>query len=95
MPLEWLDLGSWPSFADTCPRDEHSNALAAQKHLLVDTAECLVASSDPEHLIATIGCRDLVVIHTDTATLVCRADMAEKIKTVQNLVRERFGDRYT
>jgi mannose-1-phosphate guanylyltransferase len=95
MPLEWLDVGSWPSFAETCPRDEHGNALAAQKHLLVDSAECLVASSDPEHLIATIGCRDLVVIHTDSATLVCPAEMAEKIKTVQNLVRERFGDRYT
>ena len=22
MPLEWLDVGSWPMFAETCPRDE-------------------------------------------------------------------------
>jgi len=95
MPLTWLDVGSWPSFAQTRPLDEHGNALAAEKHLLVDTADCLVASSEPEHLIATIGCRDLVVIHTDRATLVCRADMAEKIKTVRDVVQERFGDRYT
>ena len=29
MPLRWLDVGSWPSFAETCPHDEQGNALAA------------------------------------------------------------------
>ena len=38
---------------------------------------------------------NLVIIHTDTATLVCRADMAEKIKAMQSQVQERFGERYT
>ena len=95
MKLRWLDVGSWPAFAETCPRDAQGNALAAARHLLDDTAGCLVASSDPEHLIAMIGCRDLVVIHTGNATLVCRAEMAEKIKEVQKLVEGRFGGRYT
>jgi mannose-1-phosphate guanylyltransferase len=95
MPLEWLDVGSWPSFAETCRRDERGNALAAKRHLLDQTEACLVASSDPEHLVAMIGCRDLVVIHTPNATLVCRADMAERIKEVQKQVEARFGGKYT
>ena len=33
MPLRWLDVGSWPSLAETCPRDEHGNALAAGAHV--------------------------------------------------------------
>ena len=37
MPLEWLDIGSWPMFAETCPRDENENALAAQRHVLLDS----------------------------------------------------------
>jgi len=94
MPLEWLDIGSWPMFAETCPRDEHGNALAAQRHVLVNSQRTLVASSDPAHVIATIGCDDLLIIHTPDATLVCRADRAEEIKKVYGLVGERFGAEY-
>ncbi len=94
MPLEWLDIGSWPMFAETCPHDEQGNALAAPRHVLVDSARTLVASSDPGHAIAAIGCEDLLIIHTPDATLVCRADRAEEIKKVHGLVGERFGEAY-
>jgi mannose-1-phosphate guanylyltransferase len=94
MPLEWLDIGSWPMFAETCRRDEQGNALAAQRDVLVDSQRTLVASSDPGHLIAAIGCEDMLIIHTPDATLVCRADRAEEIKKVYGLVGERFGEEY-
>jgi mannose-1-phosphate guanylyltransferase len=93
--LRWLDVGSWPSFAETCPRDKYGNALAANQHLLSDTANCLIASSDPEHLVATLGVRDLIVIHTPQATLICRADEAERIKDLHKLADTQFGGRYT
>jgi mannose-1-phosphate guanylyltransferase len=94
MPLNWLDIGSWPSFAQTCPHDESNNSLGGGKQLLLDTSNCLVASGDPEHLIATIGCEDLIVIHSENATLICRANKAEQIKEVYKLVEERFGSKY-
>jgi len=94
MPLEWLDIGSWPMFAETCPRDQQQNALAAQRHVLLDSRRTLVASSDPAHVIAAIGCEDMLIIHTPDATLVCRADRAEEIKRVYGLVGERFGEGY-
>lgn len=93
MPLQWLDVGSWSSFAATCPRDPAGNAHAATA-LLHDSAGNLLASSDPNHLIAAIGCRDLMVIHTPDATLVCPADRAEAVKEVQKMVAERFGGKY-
>ena len=77
MPLRWLDVGSWPSLAQTCPQDEQGNFLAAARTLLMDTRRTLAASSDPGHLIAAIGCDDLVIVHTPDATLVCRADCAD------------------
>jgi mannose-1-phosphate guanylyltransferase len=94
MSLRWLDVGSWPSFAETCPHDEHGNALAAVSHQLLESSGCLVASSDPKHLVATIGCRDMIVIHTKDATLVCPADKAEQIKELHKLVQARIGDEY-
>jgi mannose-1-phosphate guanylyltransferase len=93
MPLKWIDVGSWPFFAQTCPRDANGNATAA-RHLLRRTKNTLVASNDPKHLIATIGCEDLIVIHTPEATLVCRADHAEAIKEMHKLVGEQFGSEY-
>jgi mannose-1-phosphate guanylyltransferase len=91
MPLEWLDVGSWPSFAATCPHDEQDNALAADRTLLLDTDGTLVVSNDPKHLIATIGCENLIIVHTPDATLVCRADCADAIKDLHAQIAERYG----
>ena len=91
MDLDWLDVGSWPMFARTCIHDEHGNSLAAHRHVLMDTARTLIASNEPNHLITTIGCSDMVIIHTPDATLVCRADQAEAIKELHKLVGEKYG----
>lgn len=91
MPLSWLDVGSWPMFSETCPKDSDGNALGTARSLLVDTRGTLVASSDPQHLITTIGCDDLIIIHTPEATLVCRKDCAESIKELHQKVGQQFG----
>ena len=94
MALKWLDVGSWPAYAATCPADEHHNTIGAEKHLAIDTHHTLLASSEPDHLIATIGCEDLLIIHTADATLVCRKDRAEDVKKITEMVRHRYGDAY-
>lgn len=94
MPLTWLDVGSWSAFASTCETDRQDNALAAARHALLDSRRCLVASSDPEHLITAVGCEDLLIVHTGDATLVCHADAAEQIKALHAHVGEAFGSRY-
>ena len=94
MPLEWLDIGSWPMFAETCPHDGEGNAIGAERHVLLNSRGTLVASDDPGHVIAAVGCEDLLIVHTPDATLVCRADCAEDIKKVYSLIGERFGAEY-
>jgi len=95
MELDWLDVGSWPSYAQTCPHDENGNAIAAGKCLLSDASNCLMASSEPDHLIAMMGCQDLVVIHTKNATLICPAGKAERIKDLYNEAEKQFGGEFT
>jgi mannose-1-phosphate guanylyltransferase len=94
MDLSWLDVGSWPAFAETCQADGAGNRLAARNTVLMDTRRTLVASSDPQHLVTVLGCEDLVVIHTPDATLVCRRDKAEEIKKLQAEVAGKFGGRF-
>ncbi len=95
MPLRWLDVGSWPSLAETCPKDAHGNALSAERVAAIGSSGNLVVSSDPGHLVALVGCEGLVVVHTPTATLVCRSDQAEKIKELHAAVAEQFGAEYS
>jgi mannose-1-phosphate guanylyltransferase len=94
MALSWKDIGSWPAFAETCPTDAAGNAVAAQRTLLLETRGTLVVSSDPAHLVAVCGCDDLVIVHTPSATLVCRKDKAEELKKVHALAAEKFGPDY-
>jgi mannose-1-phosphate guanylyltransferase len=94
MDLSWLDVGSWPAFAQTCEHDGSANALAAGRHTLIDTSSTLIASSEADHLITAIGCEDLIIVHTPDATLVCRADRAQDIKKLHQLLADQWGAKY-
>jgi mannose-1-phosphate guanylyltransferase len=82
---EWRDVGAWSSFADVVGRDPEGNSVTGQA-VLLDSTECVVASEDPDHLVALVGVEGLVVVHTAEATLVCRADDAQRVKELQALV---------
>ena len=94
MPLDWRDVGSWDSFAGLLPRDGSGNALGAGTHVLLDTRGTLVVSDDPAHLVACIGCEELIVVHAGNSTLVCRKDRAEDIKKLQERIARELGEAY-
>jgi mannose-1-phosphate guanylyltransferase len=66
----------------------------AERCLLEGCRGSLVVSEDPRHLVALVGCEDLIVVHTPLATLVCRKDQAERVKQLAARVAERFGADY-
>lgn len=93
MNCRWLDLGSWSAIALTGDPDEKKNVAVAENALVVDGANnILVAES--EHLIVALGVDDLVVIHSDDATLVCHREFEQQIKQLAELRREHFGERF-
>lgn len=94
MPVDWLDVGSWTSYANTCESDDAANAIGADKVIMIDSNNTLAASSDPDHLIATIGVKDLVIVHTPHATLVCHRDEEQRIKELHGKVSQTFGDKH-
>jgi mannose-1-phosphate guanylyltransferase len=91
--VDWLDIGSWPALAGTLPADGDGNAVQATS-LLVDSAGNIVVSDDPEHLVATVGLRDMIVVHTADATMICPKQDAERVKQLVAAAREKFADRY-
>lgn len=86
MDLSWLDVGSWPSYGQTLKPDAAGNAVGGQtpadKAIIVQGKNNLVASSDAGHTIALLGCENLIVVHTPEATLVMPREKAEELKLV-------------
>lgn len=92
MPLSWLDVGSWPAYAEIHRADTDGNVSAAAKSALLDCRNVLAVSNDPDHVVSVIGCEDIIVVHTEDATLVCTKNQAEKIKNMRQLVADQFGN---
>jgi mannose-1-phosphate guanylyltransferase len=73
----WDDLGSWDSLERIFSTDEKGNVVEG-KSLLMDTTNCVINSSG--QLIASIGIKDLVIVATEKAILVCPKNRAQDVK---------------
>ncbi len=79
-PFQWDDVGSWLSLPRLNGCDANGNTIDGP-FCGVDTQGCIVRTTD-DHLIATLGLRNLIVIHTGDTTLVADAAQAERIKEI-------------
>jgi mannose-1-phosphate guanylyltransferase len=93
LDVEWLDVGSWPALARTLDVDAAGNAVRGPV-VVVDGSGNVVLSDDPEHLVATVGLQECVVVHTRDVTLVCPIAHAERVKVLLEAVQARFPGRY-
>jgi len=81
MDLKWLDVGSWPSFAETVPADKSGNAAAGEgASVIVNSSRNLIVNAQAGHTVAVLGAEDLIVVHTADATLVMPRAKAEELK---------------
>jgi mannose-1-phosphate guanylyltransferase len=76
--FEWDDVGSFEAFARLIEPDEQQNH--ARGEFLGVGAKGVVSVAPAGHLVAALGVKDLVVVVTEDATLVCRRKHAEKVK---------------
>jgi len=94
MPVKWLDVGSWPSFGETLTPDADGNRTAGVKTVHLSSKNMLAVSEESGYVIATIGCEDLIIIHTPRATLVCPVKEAQRIKALVAEVEKYAGKEY-
>lgn len=87
--LDWNDVGSWESFFEVLPGDEHGNILRNAEHVGVETTGTLVYGDRDGRLIVTIGVEDLVVVDTGDVLMVCSKDQAQKVRQVVELLKKR------
>ncbi|MCH7808893.1 MAG: NTP transferase domain-containing protein [Planctomycetes bacterium] len=93
MGCHWVDVGSWPAMESVVESDAAGNVSACKWVTHLGSRGNIVVSEE-DHLIATIGVDDLVIVHSPDATLICTKRDSQSIKELVDNVREKFGDRY-
>ena len=86
-PFTWDDVGTWQAAARQAGADAQGNSITG-KHLTVDTKGSIIRSDD-NHLVATVGVSDLIVVHTPDATLVANRKDEEAIRKIVKLLEEQ------
>lgn len=83
--LGWDDVGSLEAFARHFPADAQGNILLAPA-VTLEASGCLVASAADTRTTALLGVRDLAVIHTPQATLICPRAQAQRLRELLPLL---------
>ncbi len=88
MGLDWLDVGSWPSFAETLSADGAGNRATGDNVHLHDCKDATVVNTAGGRTVALVGCEGLIVVQTDEAVLVMPADRAQDLKALHGKLPE-------
>ncbi|NOR14374.1 MAG: hypothetical protein GQ544_01585, partial [Candidatus Aminicenantes bacterium] len=75
----WSDVGAWSSLASFWEEDEKGNTIRGES-LILDAEDNLVYN--PNKLTALVGVKDLIVVETEDALLICPKDQDQRVKEI-------------
>ncbi len=87
----WDDVGSWLAVERIRSTNEDNNVLAGNV-ITIGTKDCIIEAQDK--LIAAVGLKDIVVVDTKDATLICdkaaTADIKKVLEELRNTKKEEY-----
>lgn len=78
--FDWDDVGAWPAVVRHFPNDANDNVVRGRAIVEQGRGNLVVGAG--RHLVAVLGADDLIVVHTEDATLVCPKAKAQEIKAL-------------
>ncbi len=93
MNCQWVDVGSWTALEQVVGGDAAGNVAVAQHNINLGSRGNIIVADD-DHLVATIGVDDLVIVQSTNATLICTKRDAQGIRELVVKIRELYDDKY-
>jgi mannose-1-phosphate guanylyltransferase len=87
--LGWNDVGSWDSLFEVLPPDENGNIVMKGNIETIDVKGSLFHSEDSKKLIAGIHIKDMIIIDTKDALLVCPRKDSQRVREMVNLLKAK------
>ncbi len=94
IPVEfgWSDVGSWGALLDILKRRSADNVVITEQHIGVDTTSSLIYA--PKKLVATVGLKDMIIVDTGDALLVCPASRSQEVKKLVERLEAEGQEQY-
>lgn len=83
----WDDVGSWLALERINKKNEDENVVLARDFVSIDTKNCVISAD--KKTIATIGIKDLIIVDTDDAMLICNKNSTQKVKDIISKIKEQ------
>jgi mannose-1-phosphate guanylyltransferase len=87
--LGWNDMGSWESAFEVLPTDENGNIILSDQFVGVDTEQTFVYAHEAGRVVVGVGLKDLIVVDTADALLICARRDAQSVRKVVALLKEK------
>ncbi len=84
--INWSDVGSWSALHEIGKKDENGNVTDGHV-VLHNTEHCLIRTSG-DRVVATIGLKDMAVIDTADAVLICPLDQVQDVKKIHTHLKD-------
>jgi mannose-1-phosphate guanylyltransferase/mannose-6-phosphate isomerase len=84
--FKWDDLGAWDALSRSLAPDEHGNVKVGVVET-IDVSDCILYNEDEGSVLAALGVRDLIVVRSGNAVLVCDKSQAQRVREIV----ERIG----
>lgn len=84
----WSDAGTWGSLLEALSGKDNVSIVENGQHIGVDSENCLIWAG--KKLIATVGLKDIAIIDTPDALLVCNTKESHKIKELLQKLDEKL-----
>ena len=85
--FDWDDVGEWPAIARHYSADENGNVFKGDG-VAVDSNGNLAFAEDG-HCVTLLGVKDLIVVQSGDATMVCHKDRAQEVKALAQKVSDK------
>lgn len=89
----WDDVGSWQALERINKPDDQGNTVVGEKIVYKNTNDSIIFN-DTKKLIAIVGVKDLVVVHTDEVTFVSTKEHASEVKDLVKKLEEENMKKY-
>ena len=89
--FEWNDVGSWEEVYKISAKDSQNNVLLGE-HFFKDSTGCYIDS--PKRFVAAIGIKDLIVVETEDALLICPRKEAQQVKELVDAMNRKNLEQY-
>lgn len=84
--IQWSDVGAWDALLEVAEKDADGNVFTENVTPL-NCSGSIIQGED--RIIAAVGLKDLIVVDTPDALLVCNKNQAQEVKQLVNQLKEK------